>query len=104
MMDISITFATKDIVLAGYIFCMLCVNFIMYLIAAFYRRKFGHTSPKAGFSLAIVLGLLFIISLFVRAGSAQVQNIAQSLLLLLSAIASGCNSISVYVTMKRVSK
>jgi hypothetical protein len=93
-----------DALLAGYVLCALCLNCIMFLVSSFYQRKFRQVSPRAGFMITILLGALFIGTIFFRDGSAQLRAVVQSLLLLVGSITSGFNSIALYSTMKKVSK
>jgi hypothetical protein len=86
--------------LAGYIILVVCLNATMYLISAFYHKKFEQATPKAGFLLAIVLSLLYAASVFVSFGSGHMLGIVQSALLILASAASMASTINLYFTMK----
>ena len=92
------------VLFAVYVACALCLNGVMYLISAFYQKKFSQPSPRAGFMLAMILGVLLIVSVFVRIRPGEIIQVVQSTLLIGGGIASGWNGVSLYYTMKQVSK
>jgi hypothetical protein len=90
--------------LAGYICIVVCLNATMYLISAFYHKKFEQATPKLGFVLAIILSLLYAVSVFVSFGSGHTLGNVPSTLLILASAASMASSINLYLKMKKPRK
>jgi hypothetical protein len=88
-----------------YALALMSLAFLALLISSFYRRKFHQPSPRLGFVLTIVLGLLFIASYaFVREGWYAAARAAQAYLLLGCGIASMYGALGLYFTMKKIHK
>jgi hypothetical protein len=103
-MNVTILLDLDRVLLAGYILAVVCLNVTMYLISAFYHKKFGESTPKAGFAVAIILSVLCAASVFVNAGSGRTLGITQSSLLILSAGASASSAINLYFKMRKPRK
>jgi hypothetical protein len=89
---------------AGYVLAVACLNVTMYLISAFYKRKFNEPTPQAGFVVSIAFSLCYAASVFVQVGDGRVFVIAQYCLLVLSAVSSAWSSIVLFFTMKKERK
>ncbi len=103
-MNVSILFDPNRVLLAGYIAAVVCLNATMYLIASFYRKKFGEATPRAGFVISMLLSVLCAASVFVNAGGGRILGILQSSLLILSAGASALSAINLYLKMGKPRK
>ncbi len=89
------------LLLAGYVLCFVFANVVAFLVSAFYRKKFNQPSPRAGFVIAIALGLAYMGSVFVRYRPVHVHTIVQVLFVFGGAIASVLSAMSLYYTMKK---
>jgi hypothetical protein len=103
-MNVSILLDPDRVLLAGYILAVVCLNATMYLIAAFYHKKFGESTPRAGFVISMVLSVACAASVFVNIGGGRTLGIVQSSLLILSAGASAVSAINLYLKMGRPRK
>ncbi len=92
------------LLLQGFVLCFSFFNFVSLLISAFYHKKFGHPSPRAGFAVAIALGVGYLV---VSTLSIVVQHglpFIESGLLLGCGLASMWSSAALFYTMKRIRK
>ena len=93
---------------AGYLLAVACINLNLYLISAFYQKKFNQVSPRAGFIVSIVLTIIFVSSFFFSDPGQTAEwghlRIARLILLLGSAVASGWSSAALYITMRKPRK
>jgi hypothetical protein len=103
-MSVSILVDPERVLLAGYILAVVSLNATMYLISAFYHKKFGEATPKAGFAVSILLSVLCAASVFVSAGGGRMLDIVQSSLLVLSAGSSAVGSINLFFKMRKPRK
>ncbi len=103
-MSVSILFDPERVLLAGYILAVVCLNATMYLISAFYHKKFGEATPKAGFAMSIFFSILCSASVFVSAGSGHMLGIIQSALLIAGGGASAAASINLFLKMRKPRK
>jgi hypothetical protein len=92
------------LLLAGYAVCVCILNVILFLIAAFYRRKFNEASPRLGFIVGGVLSILLIVSIFVSSWSPEIAHITQGVLLAGTALSSGSATVILYFIMRRSKK
>lgn len=96
------------ILCAGYLLAISCINLNLYLISAFYRKKFNQLSPRGGFVLSILCAVLYVASFFFPdAGSSSVWynlRIVRIFLLCGSAVVSGWNSTILFITMRKPRK
>jgi hypothetical protein len=102
MMNTEIITGMNKILSAGYFCSMICVNFILFLISSFYRKKFNQPSPGKGFIIAIVLTSMYALCIFARF-PAYIDNV-KTVLLICGAIISGISSIRLFFIMKRTRK
>ena len=98
----------NKVLCAGYLLAVAGINLNLYLISAFYQKKFNQLSPRAGFIVSIGLAILFVSSFFFP-GPDQVSGwghmrIAQLFFLVGSAVASGWSSAALYITMRKPRK
>ncbi|HAJ79824.1 MAG TPA: hypothetical protein DCO75_08630 [Fibrobacteres bacterium] len=109
-MDSTIIIGLNKILSVGYFCSFACVNCIMYLISSFYRKKFNQSAPRSGFIIAMILTLLYVMSLFFTGSThnnvsdPEYIKIAGAFLLIGSATASAWSSILLFFTMKRTRK
>lgn len=97
--------AVTRILLLGYVFCFMFVNFVAYLISCFYRRKFGQPAPTIGFVVAMVFGALYAATLFGAWPLAPyTMEMMRVFLLLACTCGSTWASLTLYFTMKRIRK
>jgi len=92
------------IVLTGYVLAFIILNLVAFLISSFYQKKFGQSSPRAGFIAAIICAALYAAALFIAAGRSPAAVALKVLCLFAGAIASTWSSTTLYFTMKRVRK
>ena len=98
----------NKILCAGYVFSMVCMNCILYLFSSFYRKKFGQSSPRAGFIIAalLALGYIFFQMVTVEPHSTvwMYVRVLRTVCLAGSAIASIWGCTYLFYTMKRTRK
>ena len=98
----------NQVLCAGYLLAVACINLNLYLISAFYRKKFNQLSPRAGFIVSIALAILFVSSFFfsglnLSSGWGHLR-IARFFFLVGSAVACGWSSTALYMTMRKPRK
>lgn len=98
--------AETGILMAGYVFFVLCMNCMTYLISAFYEKKFEQRSPKFGYMWTLFAGFVLIGTLLggQRASASAAVDLIQTCALVSGAAASLWNSWSLYRTMRKVGK
>ncbi|MFP4416601.1 MAG: hypothetical protein ACLFSB_04975 [Chitinispirillaceae bacterium] len=99
-----IQYSPASILLTGYALCFMFCNMIAFLISAFYRKKFNQAAPQAGFTVAIALTFLYIVSLFISSERQISIIVFQSLFVFGAAVASAWTSLGLYFTMRKVQK
>jgi hypothetical protein len=104
MMNVTFLFELDRVLLAGYIVFVVFLNATLYLVSAFYQKKFSQKTLKSGFVGSIVFSLLYIVTVFVSVKSGRTLGIVQSALLILSAAASVISSSSLYFKMRKPRK
>jgi uncharacterized PurR-regulated membrane protein YhhQ (DUF165 family) len=82
----------------------LAINVVTFLISDFYRKKFGQPSPRAGFVIAVGLGLALIASLFVPNQVNVGVRRLQLGLVVGASLASMFSSLSLYFIMRKTRK
>jgi hypothetical protein len=92
------------LLLAGYAVCVCILDAILFLIAAFYRRKFNEASPRLGFIVGGVLCILLMVSIFMPALPPEIAHITQGVLLAGAALSSGSATVMLYFIMRRSKK
>jgi uncharacterized membrane protein len=107
-MDTAFLQGLDKVMCAGYLLAVSCINLNLYLISAFYRKKFNQLSPRAGFIVSIALAILFISSFFFS-GPDQSSGwghlrIARLFFLVGSAVACGWSSAALYIAMRKPRK
>ena len=92
---------TAELVLiTGYVtFCM-GLNVVAFLISAFYRKKLNHNAPYLGFLFSLLLGGVFIGTLFVKDGGAYV-SIMRATSLLGCSMSSALSISGLYISMRK---
>lgn len=90
--------------LATYAGCVCCLDVILFLIAAFYRRKFNEPSPRLGFIMGGILCAGLIVALFAPVTSPEIMHITQGVLLAGAALSSGSATMILYFIMRRSKK
>ena len=90
--------------LAAYLCAVACLNVTMYLIAAFYQKKFGEPTPRIGFIVSIILSLLCALTVFVSAGDGKMLGALQAGLVILAAISSMISSANLFLKMGKPRK
>ena len=104
MMNITILLDFERFCLAGYLCAVACLNVTMYLIAAFYNKKFGEPTPRLGFIFSIILSLLCALTVFAAAGDGKMLGALQAGLVILAAIASMISSTNLFLKMRKPRK
>jgi uncharacterized membrane protein len=98
----------NKVLCAGYVLAIACINLNLYLISAFYQKKFNQLSPRVGFIVSIVLAIIFVSSFFFsdpnQAAGWGHLRIARLFFLVGSAVASGWSSAALYATMRKPRK
>jgi hypothetical protein len=98
----------NKVLCAGYLLAVAGINLNLYLISAFYQKKFNQLSPRAGFIVSIALAILFVSSFFFsgpdQAAGWGHMRIARLFFLLGSAVASGWSSAALFITMRKPRK
>jgi len=90
--------------LSGYILFTILLNVVAYLISMFYRKKFDQPSPRAGFIIATIMALLFLITIYMGRGGMYMLEVVSVLALLASGAASAYSITSLFFTMRKVRK
>jgi hypothetical protein len=103
-MNVTILLDFERCCCAGYLCAVVCLNVTMYLIAAFYSKKFGEPTPKLGFIFSIVLSILCAAGMFIAVGDGPAPGTVQSVLLIMSAAASIVSSIGLFLKMRKPRK
>lgn len=93
-----------NLALTGYVLSFVFLNLVAFLISSFYRKKFEQPTLRAGFLTAMCLCLVLSATLVAGGGATGMLDIMKMLLALSAGIFSAWNSVSLYVTMKRVRK
>ena len=98
----------NKVLCAGYFLLIAWMNCTMYLIAAFYRKRFNQYAPRYGFIFSVAFAVLFVASLFFTDTSPAFQGSAFHLmrtsLLVGSALTSGWSSVNLLIIMKKSRK
>ena len=107
-MDAVLCTGLNNIFCAVYFLSMACINCIMYLFSSFYRKKFNQASPRAGFIIAALSALGYVLFLFVtvmpHSAAWGYVHWCKTGLLVLSAAASMWGCVYLFYTMKRTRK
>jgi hypothetical protein len=96
------------ILCAGYMLAVSCINLNLYLISAFYQKKFNQVSPRAGFMISIAFSVLYVASFFfsdqVTASGWSHLRLVRFFFLTGGAAASAWSSASLFITMRKPRK
>jgi hypothetical protein len=93
-----------NVLLAGYAGCVCLLDVILFLIAAFYKRKFNEASPGLGFIVGGLLAAGLGAAVFVPFATPDIARITQGVLLIGAALASGSATLILYFIMRRSTK
>jgi hypothetical protein len=103
-MHVTLLLEPARLMLAGYILAVVCLNFLLFVISSFYKKKIGQKSPRAGFILAIILALCFGGSILASFGTPSQVRFVQFLLIILCTGTSVACSLNLFFIMRRVRK
>ncbi|HEX2958413.1 MAG TPA: hypothetical protein VHO70_16375 [Chitinispirillaceae bacterium] len=96
--------ALESGLLISYILFCCSLNFFAFLISAFYKKSLQKSSPKAGFIVAIVLALLFVVIDLYGINQNTPLQILSVIFLLGSGVASIISIIALFTTMSKIQK
>jgi hypothetical protein len=96
------------ILCAGYLLAVSCINLNLYLVSAFYQKKFNQVTPRAGFLISVLLSVLYLASFFFSDPGAASGwghlRLFRFFFLTAGAAASAWSSASLYITMRKPRK
>lgn len=98
----------NKVMCAGYMLAVVCINLNLYLVSAFYQKKFNQATPRMGFIVSMALIILFVSSFFFADPGQETGwghlRIVRLFFLLGSAVASGWSSAALFITMRKPRK
>lgn len=103
-MQVTFLFEANRFLLAGYIAAVVLLNFTLYLISVFYRKKLGQNSPRLGFVAGIFFALAYAVTVFISTEKQNAILFVQSFLAIVSGFSSVVGSIGLFLTMRKVRK
>ena len=90
-----------DGLLMVYVLAIMGLGGMLYLISAFYQKKFNQPSPKAGFIAGLIVGIVFIVSLAIQGNGAHGVRIFHGILLFGCSAGSIASTFALYFTMRK---
>ena len=93
----------SEIFLAGYMACVIVLNLVVYLISAFYRRKFALPVMQAGFLVAIGAFVLFT-AVLLAGGAERTRGVLPATVVIIGTASSAINALRLYYIMSRSRK
>jgi hypothetical protein len=97
-MEFSTT--AEELLVAGYVFFCMGLNVVAFLISAFYQKKVNGNAPYIGFLLSLLLGGVFIGTLFMKEAGAYV-GIVRTTSLLGCSMSSTLSVVGLFLSMRR---
>jgi hypothetical protein len=92
------------VLLSGYILFSSTLNIFALLISSFYKKSLNKTSPKAGFVVAILLALLFLVFHILEQKGILLFQVLSIIALLGSGLASIMSILALFFTMNKIQK